>query len=166
MRLPRFTIGRLMLLVAAIGANIGACRLLAARDVERCVVAALMIVAVQLGLWAAARGPVRYRPFWTGFVALGLLCPATLLSVEYGPNGAAPRTWMVRYLEWSIKGLLEWLNPLLRPCHDVLWLTVIALALIAFLPQLVVAVVGGVLGQWIIGPTARWLWTRRGDRII
>src|SRR4051794_34973583 len=134
MRIPRYTIGRLMVVVAAICANIGAGRGLAVRNTESCVALALIVASLQLALVAAACGPARYRAFWSAFIALGSLCPLTLLLATFQSKWTGYVFWIGRYLEASINGLNGWLSPILRPYYDVPWIMVPAFALTAFLP--------------------------------
>ena len=165
MRMPRFTIGRLLWVVALVGVDLGACRALAVRNfvsnLETAIVLAPIIVALQLASWRAIRGPARSRPLWLGFATLGSICPLTFLLWRFSPERAAriPRVvyMIMRYLEVSSEWLCDRIESVLRPYDDLSWVDVVSLAVTVFLPQLLVAGAGGLLGHAVVGSSVRHL---------
>ena len=164
MRMPRSSIRGLLGVVIIIGLDLGAGRALAVYDDEAALCVWPINVALQLTLRQAMRGSARRRPFCLGFVMLGSLCPFTFLMASCIPELTARIPWVVpaivRYLEWSINGLSHRLDPALRPHNDVVWVLAPAFAVLALLPQLLVARAGGILGYAVVGPTVRHLRSR------
>ena len=62
---------------------------------------------------------------------------------------------VVIYLEYTINDLNDWVRTWSRPYQDNLFFTAPSLAVIGFLPQLLPALIGGVLGRWVISPWLR-----------
>ncbi len=158
MKPPRIPIGRAMVWIAVIGLNVGLFRACWRFDPDVPLMMLLISLAIQIAAWRLIRGPARSRPFWIGFLLLGSVCPATLLwfVVVIGTLGPAPsRSPIVQYMEFSVNLLIEWERPWATPHQDNLFYTVPSVAVIGFLPQLLPALLGGVLGRGVVSPWVR-----------
>jgi hypothetical protein len=135
----RISLLTLMIIVALVAVNLTAARAMLPkhRDVlPGCVLSGL---ALQFALAQVCMARGRARVFWAGFVASGALALASLLFLE-------SRYWIYwyRYFVWaggSLKALPE-LSRWIRTDHRAL---LVAVAVIVFLPQFLVALTGGVL---------------------
>jgi hypothetical protein len=158
MKPPRILIGRAMGWIAVIGLNIGLFRASWRVAPDVAIMLTLISLTLQVGAWRLVRGSARSRPFWIGFLLLGSACPATLLWFVFviGTSGSdPPRSPIVQYMEFSLNLLVEWERPWMTPHQDNLFYTVPSFAVIGFLPQLLPALLGGVLGRGVVGPWVR-----------
>ena len=173
MKRPRFSIGRLMVVVGVVALNLGAGRVAFAIDpwvLAGSAPAALMLeFAAYRFFRLRGRGRVRARAFWAGFLVAGLLAAGSLAwgflfreSVNVGINlttgekttirtpgfASADRAWAAwsGYLQLMVSGLER--VPATRGL-----LTrdgvpqVVAGTLMVWLPQLLIAAAGGVLAS-------------------
>jgi hypothetical protein len=182
MKCPRFSIGKMMVLVGLIALNLGASRMLCSAEPSLLAGFIPAGLALQFGAYRLIRSRTRARAFWAGFLAAGLLAGSTLAwtmifrtSVNIGLNGvtgqsvkiiipgfpSADRLWSVweRYFDLATSpmervpftaGVLE------REDAS----TAILIATIVFLPQLLLALTGGLLAVLL----ARLVGLRPGDR--
>ncbi len=149
MKAPRFSIFTLMAIVSVVALNLAAARLLIDYDDELLVGVALPTLVVQVGAFLLIRSRGRARAFWGGFVGLGVVaaisCYYGLFVAEESSVGAA----------WSacldlIEGAVVRSGFTLRPDTTGTYfglLQSVELALIVFLPQLAVALSGGLVAS-------------------
>ncbi len=159
MAVVRVSIFRMMVWVAVVGANLGVWRALG--NAELVLLNALILVALQLGCYRAVRSRGDGRWFWIGFVAFGVSCP--MMAVWFGlfHQTAGAHVWAVRMYEAAIDGSVQWHRSWLRTYQDNALVMGASFAVAAFLPQGVVALVGGFLGYFQLRPCWRLLRMRR-----
>jgi hypothetical protein len=159
--IPRISILRSMVWVAVVGGNFAVWR--AVGSLETAVFVAPILVALQVGCYRAFRSQGDRRWFWLGFVAIGGVCPATVLWLSlFGRTVhqvAWPFVWVERFLEFSINGLLQWQRPMLRSYESNIFVTGTSFAITAFLPLCLIAVGGGCASYLIVRPC--WRYFRR-----
>jgi hypothetical protein len=171
MRRPRFSIGKLMVVVGLIALNLSAGRVLFAIEPWLLIGVALAGLALQ---WAAFRligSRGRARAFWAGFLAAGVLAAWSLVaamffrtSLNVGINrttgermtltspgySAADQAWAAwnGYVEFVDDGLarLPSIAGILE--RDDAWVAVAGVVL-AFLPQFGIALAGGGLAWFV-----------------
>jgi hypothetical protein len=171
-KLPRVSIARMMVLVGVVAVDIAATRSLFAYNSEMLIGVALGVIALQIGLFRLIRGQGRARVFWSGFIAAGLMAMMTFVWAMMFPEilgltstGALVRTpGSTLYTVWHgyssfvaehvIMPLLY--DPRINPGIDgdsILGGLFIAgiRSVVWFLPQLLMAVVGGLLARGIAG---------------
>ena len=164
MRLPRMTTRRWMIVIGVAALNLAAAHFLLAYDPCVLLGVALNGLVLQVALCGLARNRGIKRAFYAGFIAAGILSGGHFIwmwtnSHVLPPYYAATTSpsFSSRFLE-ACEELLEWPHDLLEELpyvYDVLekdesavgW---IALTLLAFLPQILVAVGGGLLGLFIV----------------
>jgi hypothetical protein len=158
MKLARLTIGRMMLVVAAVALNAALARTLYAWDPEILIGAALPLLTCELALLAALR---RWRPgiaFWVTFLVCGSLAMATFIwdnldPVVYGinilgqlintPGSPAHRFWgFYRSFAADLLQPLMWIPAAHEPYSA---LSVGVRAAVWTVPQLGAGLTGGVL---------------------
>lgn len=160
MKIPRMTVANLAVAVAVIAVNLGVGRALFAYQEFLLQSLAPMGLTLQFGCFRVLHTCGRASAFWAGFVAFGLAASASLVwAVRFGLHGylisysggppdnpishAVTSGWF--YLYWSA------CNPL--PFKTGLRLiTDSAIASYFFLPQLLIASVGGLFGR----QSAKW----------
>jgi hypothetical protein len=79
MKLPRFTIAGLMIVVAVVAANAAIARLLYASNPEILIGVAVPVLVLELAMVAAYWSARPGRAFWAGFLLLGCLVMATFI---------------------------------------------------------------------------------------
>jgi hypothetical protein len=104
----------------------------------------LIAVVLQVGTFAMILCPAHQRAFSAGFVAAGALAASSFIIFRYCPESGIAIVWSVyaRFVEFSIKHMPflcrvirgDWNSPLLAGI----------IAVFAFLPQLIAALIGGV----------------------
>jgi hypothetical protein len=182
MRLPRFSIGRLMIVVGLIALNLAAGRVLFSIEPWLLIGVAPTGLALQFAVFRLilSRGPA--RAFWAGFLAAGLLAAWSLVgamlfrtSVNVGINRTtgqritfttpgyrgADYAWAAwrNYLELVMNALAR-----LPSTAGILQrddaAEAIAGVVVAFLPQFLIALACGLLawlGAWVAGTSQRRL---------
>jgi hypothetical protein len=172
MKHPRFSIGRLMSVVGIVALNLWAGRVLFSIEPWMLPGAAPAGLTLEFAVYRLIRSRGRARAFWAGFLAAGLLAVGSLIwgiwfheSVNAGIDvitgervtlttpglASGDRAWGVwaAYLEFVVSGLER--LPLTRGIltRDGA-LQVIAGTVIVLLPQLLLAVAGGLLASFIV----------------
>lgn len=165
MQVPRVSIRWLMIAVALIGVNIAGWRAVAASDIDVALFLTLIVAALQFALWRGICGSLRFRPFWLAFAVFGTICPMVMLFVYVAPERMGFISWIAVYLETWIDGVDQWLRPYWLPYEGVDWIMGTFFAMNAFIPQLLVAIIGGVVGQWMINPIVQRVRRRREPAI-
>lgn len=144
MKMPRLTIGRLMITVGVVAIDIAAARWLYNPDDRMLASYSLGVVAVQFSAFRMTRG--QGRAFWLGFFLFSTAALVSLAAHSLIQPSLMTRLWSY-YFIFAMDGLKNYpsLPQLVPPdIYDspAIW---IATALIAFIPQLVVALIGGFL---------------------
>jgi hypothetical protein len=150
-----------MIVVAIVGLNVGAARALAAFNSEMLVGIVLAAVAVQVGLALAIRGRGRTRAFWLGFVlcgtvammsfAWGMLFPRILGLTSTGKlietRGSPLYMLWWNYAQFVFERIGPWLQRILQAADpETSPLLLATRAIVWFLPQFVLALIGGIVG--------------------
>jgi hypothetical protein len=153
MKRPRVTIAGLMIVVGIAALNIA---LLRAFFVEEMFIGGvLMLLTLQGGLLGLLKSQGRARRFWVGFEITGAIAVIALFSCEFFPNSPLSR------LESSyINFVLDLVSRHLPDSTSTLLLDErleLFLAGVYFAPELIAAVLGGLLATWVPG-----LWKSRG----
>ena len=142
---PRTSIVWLMSLVSIVALNLAVGQTIFLGEPWRLAGIAPTAIVIQLGLYnlILARGRRRQNAFWAGFEAGALVGLSSFLYARV-PESQVAAFWD-SYAEFIDAGLREYcgLSVLNRRPLDPLFLT--AIAVFAFLPQLLLAVVGGLL---------------------
>ncbi len=172
MIIPRVSIGKLMVLVGLIAVNLTAIRLLCSAEPSLLTGFIPAGLVLQFGAFRLIRSRTRARVFWAGFVTAGLLAGSSLAwamifhsSVNIGLNGVtgrsvriivpgspmADRMWSVwrGYFDVSTSRLEQ--LPLTADAFerdDAL--TAFLIATMVFLPQIVIALTGGLLAVLLV----------------
>jgi hypothetical protein len=126
---------------AVIAVNAGLVRAFVVQEMFYGVI--LIFFALQAGLWMMCHRRGRARGFWAGFVVSGLLTVLVMAACEYFPDSLLSRL-LLRYTEAAMNlafselptGLADYFDD----HQDLL------LAVVDFLPEITVALAGGVLG--------------------
>ena len=163
----RFSIARMMAIVGVIALNIATARILFAYEPELLIGVGLGVLVLQVGLFRLVRGRGTNRAFWVGFIVCGLITMTTLVWAMLFPEvvGLSSTGVLERVpgsTMWTIwYGYARFVSePILVPMitysgidPDVSNLGGIliagARAVIWFLPQLLIAVAGGLLAGLI-----------------
>jgi hypothetical protein len=162
-KLPRLSIAKLMIVVAAIAINFGIARMLFAYHPLVPVGVALIGIALQFAVLILMYGRGRDRAFWAGFLAFGLMAmisffwgmvAAPNMGIDIATGGTikvvstAPGSFL--YTMWSRYGMFvgDFLDEQFGLDVDYLGMTA---ALIWSVPQLLLALVGGLLAHLIAG---------------
>lgn len=85
MRMPRFTITRMIILIGVLAVNLAAGRTLYSERPDLLLGIAFSGVAIQFGLFLAIRGRGRKRAFWLGFVLSDAVALASFIGGELHP---------------------------------------------------------------------------------
>jgi hypothetical protein len=175
MKPPRLTINRLMAVVALVAINLGAVRALIASGPQFLIGALLALLGLQVAVFGliSSRGPS--RTFWAGFLAFGAAALVSFfwdmgyvpgMSItraatigDYEQRESAGSPWPLRTV-WTRCGVIaaDFLEALpnaplvIENRGDVI--LGITYAVILFLPQLLLALVGGLLA-WSLAKVAR-----------
>ena len=155
MKRPHVSIARLMLIVGAVAYNLAAFRLLVGwAEFGGFVLIGLALQAGLLGLIRNRPGP---RPFWAGYLVAGL---AAMIVPFVVAHLAEEGSWPLRFLEWYVistltlveracllisdtRSQLEWTLYLVQDVQ--IYIVEVAI----FLPQLAVAVAGGLVSAFV-----------------
>ncbi|WP_152052523.1 hypothetical protein [Tautonia marina] len=162
MRVYRFRLSGLMLIVAVVALNLAIGMALFSRDISLLFRIALIGIALQVGLVAWVRG--RNRPFWAGFMAFGLLS-ALSCALAFGPRfeivtdatgsrpvEVAPASAMWQAWEGYDRLWVSRLEPVVFPYLQlpepplpivIAWVTTIILA--SAVPHALIAIAGGLI---------------------
>jgi hypothetical protein len=158
-KLPRFSIAKLMVIVGILALNIAAAR--AFIDWEW---TGLFLIgfALQVGLLCLIRSRIGFRPFWWGFETFGLASVITPIFITLVSQTAGSEflRLMNMYVEFAFS-LVSRLCTLIKNPVSQARLTLfllqdmqlIILEIAFFLPQLLTAVVGGLIASLIV---RRW----------
>ena len=146
MRVPRVSLGKAMVMVMAIAVNCGLIRRLVlganAEDLPAIYQASgalLMANILVLGLYRVVSLPEERRPFLVGFEVAGLVA---ILSFFASSEILFTKTFVNSFLDSAIVG------PILEFCEE--WLLPVAFLAVVFgLPQLLLALAGGLL-TWLV----------------
>jgi hypothetical protein len=136
----RFTIARWMVATAVLAANAGLVRAVVVEEMFHGAI--LILIALQVGLWCLLRHRGRVRRFWLGFEISGVASVLALFGGEVVPGSA-----LSRLLMWYTNNAYNFVFAHLpTPVDDAVmehqdWFLVV----VYFLPEFVVAVLGGLL---------------------
>ena len=138
---PRFTIAQWMNWTAVLAVNAG---LLRAFIVQEMFGGAILIfVALQIGFWCLRHSHGRARRFWLGFEIFGVSTIFALVLCEIFPD-SAPNRLVMSYTDiasnLAFSHLPAWLSDYYLDEHWELFL-----AVVYFVPELVTAMLGGVI---------------------
>ncbi len=178
MKPPRLSIAKLMVVVVIVAINFGAARILFSYNTEMLIGVALSGIVLQLGLYQLLRSRGRGRAFWAGFITCGLMATMSfvwailfpeVIGIDFDNNGsmATVRTpGSPLYTAWF--GYAEFVSdhiigPILES-HSMNSrinfdsylggaLLVSIRVVVRFVPQLLIALVGGLLTSLIV---RRW----------
>jgi hypothetical protein len=176
--MPRVYLVTLMVLVGVAAVNLAAARAIYAHNLDVLIGVCLSGLTLQYGMCRLLRSRGRARAFWAGFVAAGLLATSSYAwatgypkltavfvdrdsrkLVTYSSPGAPLSDLWENYSSIAIDGL-EYLpfcaGISTRRLSDPA--AICADALIAFLPQVMIAVVGGLLSFVTAAVFGRWSW--------
>jgi hypothetical protein len=157
MKLPKISIAKLMVIVGIVALNFAAVRVF----IEEGNGFFLIGIALQIGILCLIRCRIEVRPFWWGFEAFGLVAGLTLFLIGLVGEDDSE---LLRLMNWyfiSIFNIFENILVLIKDPQTRGRLTVfvmedsqkIILEIAYFLPQLLIAVVGGFLTSLIV---RRW----------
>ncbi len=155
-KLPRLSIAKLMGLVGILALNIAAARAFMEWEWTGLF---LIGLALQVGLLCLIRSRIGFRPFWWGFEAFGLasvIVPFFIILVS--PAAGSEFLRLLDLYVVSAFNLVDHLCTLIKNpvsqerltmflLHD---MQLIILEITIFLPQLLIAVVGGLLASLIV----------------
>ena len=161
----RASIGEAMFLVALACVDLALMRWFVARQSEVVLQGTLIVVAIQVGLWLAIRGPARARWFWVGFLVAASVWPVLLAVISFDPESSIEGSWPFAYLRWSMNLIDEPLNPLLAAYGNNIFVLGLALAVASFIPQAVMASFGGLLSHCVVRPVIRRFAARHWNSI-
>ena len=150
-RIPRLTIGRLMLAVVMVAVNIAVGRLVFAWSiwgVEILLAFAPMSLVIQFTVLMALRCRGRARAFWTGFIAFAVASMATLAESIVNTRGILDILWGY-YMDFALQ-VFDCLPHILQPDFERGYSLALCFrsATIWFLPQLLAGLIGGFLA-WL-----------------
>jgi hypothetical protein len=167
MKSARFSTGKLMVLVGLIPLNLGASTMLSSGEPSLQAGFMLAGLVLQFGVFRLIRSRTRARAFWAGFLAAGLLAVSSLASamsfrtsVNIGLNGFFGQSVRIVFPGFPsadrISSVSEECLDLAANCLERLPFTAGVLAredastavlnaTIVFLPQLLIALTGGLL---------------------
>ena len=170
MRLPRMTTRRWMIVIGVAALNLAAAHLLFAYETGLVFGIALNGLLLQVALWRLTRNRGLKRAFYAGFIAAGILSGGHFIWMRTDSLGlrpyvapttiqvaASPSLWS-RILE-ECAALLEWpyehsincpTSPRYSTARDEDVVPWIVFTLLAFLPQVLIASAGGLLGSFIL----------------
>jgi hypothetical protein len=139
------TLARLMTIVVVVAVNFATARALYIRDVELAAGLTLRAVASQFAVLQALRHRGRARSFWLGYLTIGL---ATMGTFSWGicvPDSRIFRLWL-SYTEHA-DGVLSMIPsaPRFFGGGGVDLARVVMASIVWFLPQLLAAIMGGLL---------------------
>lgn len=141
----RFTIARWMVVTAVLATNAGLVRAFVVQEMFSGGI--LNFIALQVGLWCLLRSRGRVRRFWLGFEVSGVASVLALFACEVSPGSA-----LSRLLMWYTNVAFNFVfTHLPTPIDDAVmdhqdWF----LVLIYFLPELVAAMLGGLLSAYLL----------------
>lgn len=171
----RFSIAKMMAIVGIAALNFAAARILFAHNPYLLIGVALTGLSLQVGLFRLIRSRNRIRMFWVGFVAFGSMAMMSFLwGMVFSPTtrvmntgriiytsspGSAMWTLWHSYYEFAVWSLepLPYSGQILGIGGE---MPVVTIAVISYLPQLLIAAFGGLLTSSII---RRWDMTPGGD---
>ncbi len=174
MKVLRFTIAKLMVIVGIVAFNLAAIQFWSPSSSPSLFTGRfLMSIALQVGLFCLIRTRrSRYGTFWRGFVMFGLAAAITSIYIDlFSPADSELFDLMDQYLA-STFDLLERIcmlipDPYLRSrartalvVPDNSFVSNLTYDFVSFLPQLFIALSGGCLAS-----LALRIWTKRPDRV-
>jgi len=151
----RITLARLMVVVGVIALETAGFRALYQRTEELALGLALTGLASQIGLFCAVRGSGRSRAFWSGFAVIGAVMMATFAWGISVPGSGMYHIWSsyTGYADDALSSLFpyepRWLPQDVAP--SVIW----------SLPQLLAAMIGGLLAAFVMRQRVRAAGGRR-----
>jgi hypothetical protein len=142
MNRPRMTIARLMCAIMIIALNAGLIRAFFVQEMFYGVI--LMFFAMQVGLFRLLRSRGRARRFWVGFELAGIAMVLALFWAEFFPDSALNKG-VSAYIEFAMNMVIG--TPHLPTALDDFLMDhqVLLLVVVCFPPELVVALLGGLL---------------------
>ena len=140
MRRPRFTIARWMGLIAILAVNAALVRAFLVQEMFYGGI--LIFIALQVGLWYLFHSRGRRRCFWWGFEVSGMAAVLVLFSCELFPGSPLNRA-VTSYTDLAADLAFRHLPTALEDRIDEHWH--LFLAVVYFVPELVAALLGGVI---------------------
>jgi hypothetical protein len=181
MRLPRFSIGKLMIVVGLIALNLAAGRVLYSIEPWLLVGIAPAGLALQFAAFRLIRSRGPARAFWAGFLAVGLLAAWSLVAamlfrtsvnVAINRTTGQPMFWTTPGYRGADQAWAVWTGYIVLVEKGLAHLPstagilergdavdAIVGVVVAFLPQFVIALAGGLLA-WFLAGASRL--TKRG----
>lgn len=155
MKLPRFSIAELMVVVAFVGANIVAVQpLLRSHGLDLVLAVAPIGITLQVGFWQLYRRRGKGLAFWAGFLVSGTYTLATLLICYYDPSWLRPAysylgaSFWPRYWAWTERLIREIPGGLsFFRANRVAWFSFSCI--LYFIPHILAATIGGMATQRI-----------------
>jgi CDP-diglyceride synthetase len=168
-KLPQFSIAKMIVFVVIVAINFAAARALFAFNPEMLIGIALMGLLLQFGLFRLVVGPRRGRLFWIGFILCGLTAMVSLVWAMFFPEafgirggalirtpGSPLHTVCYGYAKFVSERIIAPVlyDPRINPGPNrdsvVGGASIVAIrAVVWFLPQLFIALVGGLLTSLI-----------------
>ena len=145
MKRPSMTIARWMGVTAVLAVNAALVRAFVVQ--EMFCGGILIFVALQVGLWCLLRSQGRVRRFWMGFEVFGVASVLAMFSCEIIPTSALAGV-VISYTDLAIDFATSQLPTLLVDQLDEHWQ--LFLAIVYFVPELLVALLGGAIATWMI----------------
>jgi hypothetical protein len=143
---PRLTIARWMGLTAILAVDFALVR---AFVVQQMFCGGILIFsALQAGLWCLVHGKGRPRRFWLGFEVSGIAAVLALFSCELLP-GSPPARLATSYTDIAARLAFTLSPPPLADRLDEHW--ELYLAVVYFVPELVAALLGGMIAARLYG---------------
>lgn len=143
-KMPRLTIGRMMLAVGVVAVNIALARLIYSPTTRLLTSVSLGILALQFAALRIAQG--RSRPFWMGYLIFGAIALASLAGYVWAWPEWVTSAWSeyFRYVRQELRAYPSLPQIVPPSVSDTVGIHIIT-AIFVFLPQLIVAVAGGLL---------------------
>ncbi len=163
MKVMRFSIARLMILIAILALNIGLARVVYLVDPELLLGAALPCFLLQWAIYSVARGRDRKRAFWFGYFLVGSLITTSFFwALVYQPSiGIDPITKRIlvtskgslSYQIWS--NYIDWIEERLATVLPASvtassWFVPPVIILVSAAPQILSALAGGLAAYLLL----------------
>jgi CDP-diglyceride synthetase len=169
MKPPQFSIVKLMVIVGVVALDFAAARILLAYNQEMLIGIALGGLVLQVGFFRLIRSRGRGRAFWVGFIVCGLMAMTTLVWAMRFPEvfgirggalirtpGSPLHTVWYGYAKFVSERIIAPVlyNPRINPGPNrdsvVGGASIVAIrSIVWFLPQILIAIVGGLLTSLI-----------------